>query len=139
MRSFTPTFIFGLLALLIGSLSLQGIEKNKSKLTPNTKEASGEQKYDFSENSDSAQKNNPSETQSEKPKKEQSRLSKKERQILKKYGAEIYKEYSSAMHRQRYMNELTPAQWKTTILFHRVRVPFTAEEQRSLEAVLVDK
>jgi hypothetical protein len=57
----------------------------------------------------------------------------------KKIGSELYSEYGSAMHRLRLQNELTPAQWRTTLLFHRVRLPLTADDYRSLELVLGEK
>lgn len=61
----------------------------------------------------------------------------KKKQKLMKLGNLYYQEYGRAMHRERLQSELTPAQWKTTLLFHRIKLPLTAEEQKSLEALLV--
>lgn len=47
-------------------------------------------------------------------------------------GDLYYKEYGDAMHRYRLPSELTPAQWRTVMLFHRVRIPLTADEYCSL-------
>ncbi len=53
-------------------------------------------------------------------------------------GRELYKEYGTAMHSQRLQNELSPAEWLTVLLFHRVRVPFTAEEHCNLNRFFTD-
>lgn len=47
-------------------------------------------------------------------------------------GRKLYKDYGSAMHRQREQSELSPSEWMTTLLFHRILVPLTADEYCSL-------
>jgi hypothetical protein len=49
-----------------------------------------------------------------------------------KKGSTLYKEYGDAMHKRRFQNELSPSEWMTTLLYHRILVPFTAEEYCSL-------
>ena len=54
-----------------------------------------------------------------------------------KRGGVLYQEYVDAMHTRRYRKEFTPAQWKTILLQKRVRIPLSAEEHRSLEALFI--
>lgn len=49
-----------------------------------------------------------------------------------KKGSTLYKDYGDAMHKRRFQNELSPSEWMTTLLYHRILVPFTAEEYCSL-------
>lgn len=58
--------------------------------------------------------------------------SKRQAKCSRKMGSKYYQEYGDAMHRYRYPSELTPAEWHTTMLFHRVKIPLTGPEYCSL-------
>jgi hypothetical protein len=54
------------------------------------------------------------------------------RDCTRKKGEVFYEEYGDAWHRLRYENELSPTEWHTLLLAHRILVPWTAEEYCSL-------
>jgi hypothetical protein len=54
----------------------------------------------------------------------------------KSLGSHYYEEFSDAFHAPRYPNELTPAQWATVMLHHRVHFMFTADEVKILQDYL---
>lgn len=64
---------------------------------------------------------------------------KKKPRCTSRKGRVYYKEYGDAMHRYRSPRELTPAEWHTSMLFHRIKVPLTADEYCSLLRFLEKK
>ncbi|MBS0652918.1 MAG: hypothetical protein JSR39_05235 [Verrucomicrobia bacterium] len=54
------------------------------------------------------------------------------RDCTRKKGEVFYEEYGNAMHKLRYENELSPTEWHTLLLAHRILIPWTAEEYCSL-------
>lgn len=47
-------------------------------------------------------------------------------------GGTLYEEYGTAMHGRREQNELSPSEWMTTLLFHRILLPLTADDYCSM-------
>lgn len=47
-------------------------------------------------------------------------------------GAVFYREYGTAMHRMREEAELSPAEWHTLLMGHRILIPWTADEYCSM-------
>lgn len=59
------------------------------------------------------------------------------KQCTEQKGEVFYQEYADAWHRTRYEDELSPNQWHTLLLSHRILIPWTAEEYCNLKKRLV--